>query len=68
MNKAIHYNDWAQLDRNDFKPVVEVFKQLLLQFRCANSKCDSWLTLTSRVNPAVLRCTCGALNLNLKGK
>ena len=68
MNKAIHYNDWAQLDRNDFKPVVEVFKQLLLQFRCVNPKCDSWLALTSRVNPAGLRCICGALNLNLKGK
>jgi hypothetical protein len=68
VNKAIHWNQWAQLSRNDFRPVVEVFKQLLQQFRCTKAKCDSWLTLTPRHDPVELRCLCGALRLNLKMK
>jgi hypothetical protein len=68
LNKAIHWNEWAQLSRNDFRPVVEAFKQLLQQFRCTKAKCDSWLTLTPRHNPVELRCLCGALRLNLKMK
>ena len=34
INKAVHYNEWADLSRNDFKPVVAAFKRLLEQFRC----------------------------------
>ncbi len=68
MNKAIHFNEWAQLTRNDFRDVVDVFKALIQQFRCQNPKCDSWMSLTTRVNPAEVRCTCGLLRLNLKVK
>ena len=39
INKAIHYNEWANLSKEDFKPVVDAFKQLLDQFRC--TKCES---------------------------
>jgi hypothetical protein len=66
INKAIHYNEWADLSRNDFKPVVVAFKDLLQQFRCSKPKCDSWLSLNPRHEPLDLRCSCGALNLNLK--
>ena len=67
INKAIHYNEWADLSRNDFKPVVTAFKQLLQQFRCCDRpKCDSWLSLTPRNDPVDLRCSCGTLRLNLK--
>ena len=68
INKAIHYNEWADLSRNDFKPVVTVFKQLLQQFRCTKPKCDSWLSVTPRNEPVDLRCLCGSLRLNLKDK
>lgn len=34
INKAIHYNEWADLSKNDFKPVVTAFRKLLEQFRC----------------------------------
>jgi hypothetical protein len=68
INKAIHYNEWADLSRNDFKPVVVVFKQLLQQFRCDKPKCDSWLSLTPRNDPVDLRCACGTFRLNLKEK
>lgn len=68
INKAIHYNEWAELSRNDFKPVVTVFKQLLQQFRCEKLKCDSWLSITPRNDPVELRCACGTFHLNLKEK
>ncbi len=68
INKAVHYNEWADLSKNDFKPVVATFKQLLQQFRCEKPKCDSWLSLTPRHDPVDLRCACGTLRLNLKEK
>lgn len=68
INKAIHYNEWANLSKNDFKPVVKAFKELLEQFRCAKPKCDSWLSLTPRNDPVDLRCACGAFHLNLREK
>jgi hypothetical protein len=66
INKAIHYNEWADLSKNDFKPVVAAFKQLLQQFRCDKPKCDSWLSLTPKSFPVELRCVCGSFHLNLK--
>jgi hypothetical protein len=68
INKAILYNEWADLSRNDFKPVGTAFKELLRQFRCEKPKCDSWLSLTPRNDPIDLRCACGNLRLNFKEK
>lgn len=68
VNKAIHYNEWADLSRNDFTPVVSVFKDLLQQFRCSRPECDSWLSVTPRNEPVDLRCSCGAIRFNLKEK
>lgn len=66
VNKAVHYNEWANFGRKDFEPVVAAFKDLLGCFRC--DACDSWLYLTSRANPESLRCPCNAVALNLKPK
>lgn len=68
INKAIHYNEWAALSKNDFKPVVKAFRELLEQFRCTKPKCDSWLSLTPKNDPVDLRCACGAFRLNLRDK
>lgn len=68
VNKAIHYNAWANLSRNDFVPVVSAFKDVLQQFRCAKPKCDSWLSVTPRNEPVDLRCACGTVRFNLKEK
>ena len=35
VNKAVHYNEWANFGRKDFEPVVAAFKELLECFRCA---------------------------------
>ncbi len=68
INKAIHYNEWADLSKNDFKPVVTAFKELLQLFRCDKPKCNSWLSVTPRNDPVDLRCSCGHFRLNLKEK
>ena len=64
VNKAVHYNAWANFGKNDFEPVVAAFKELLGCFRC--EKCDSWIYITPRISPESLRCSCSAINFNLK--
>jgi len=66
VNKAVHYNEWANFGKNDFAPVVSAFKRLLATFRC--TKCSDWLHLSPRQMPESLRCTCGTINLSLKSK
>lgn len=66
INKAGHYNEWANLGTSDFEPVVAAFKELLGCFSCPD--CASWLYVTPRCTPEVLRCACNAINLNLKRK
>lgn len=66
VNKAVHYNEWANFGKKDFEPVVAAFEELLACFRCET--CKSWLYVTPRGNPESLRCGCNALSLNLKPK
>lgn len=66
VNKAVHYNEWANFGKRDFEPVVAAFKDLLECFRC--DKCQSWLHVTPRQRPESLRCTCSTVNLNLMPK
>jgi hypothetical protein len=66
LNKAIHHNEWANVVREDFLPVRDAFRALFEAWRCV--KCDSWLALSARVNPADLRCECGMQRFNLRGK
>jgi len=67
INKAVHYNEWANFVKKDFEPVVAAFKNLLEGFRC--SDCDSWIYVTPRRGPAEsLRCSCSGVSINLKLK
>lgn len=67
VNKAVHYNEWANFGRKDFEPVIAAFKDLLDNLHC--SDCGSWLYVTPRGgSPEALRCQCTAINLNLKAK
>ena len=38
VNKAVHYTEWADFSKAEFRSVVEAFKTLLLQFRCRESR------------------------------
>lgn len=67
VNKAVHYNEWANLGKKDFEPVVAAYKDFLERFRCA--ACESWFYVTPKRGPSeALRCDCAAYNFNLKTK
>jgi hypothetical protein len=69
VNKAVHYTEWADFSKSEFRSVVEAFKALLLQFRCTKPRCESWLYVTPRKgDPEALRCRCASINLNLRVK
>ena len=64
VNKAVHYNEWATLSKQDFEPVVSAVQALLDQYRCSGG-CGAWLYPTPKINPSAFRCDCGQINLNL---
>jgi hypothetical protein len=66
VNKAVHYNAWANFGKTDFKPVVAAAKELLECFTCES--CKAWVYTTPRGTPESVRCGCNATNLNLKVK
>ena len=66
VNKAVHYNAWANFGKKDFEPVVAAYKELLACFSCP--VCDSWLYAAPRSNPESLRCACNVVSLNLKSR
>jgi recombinational DNA repair ATPase RecF len=66
VNKAVHYNEWANFGKKDFQPVIVAFRALLECYRCET--CESWVHVTPRGNPETLRCGCNSVNLNLKSK
>jgi hypothetical protein len=66
VNKAVHYNEWANFGKKDFEPVVAAFNELLGCFSCET--CESWVYVTPRGAPESLRCPCNAISLNLKPK
>ena len=66
VNKAVHYNEWANFGKKDFEPVVAAFKAVLVCFRCET--CESWLHVTPRGIPESLRCSCNATSFNLRRK
>jgi hypothetical protein len=63
INKAVHYNSWANFTVNDFKPVVTAFKELMGCFRCTT--CNSWLYILPKLNPQSVRCACEEVSFNL---
>lgn len=67
INITVHFNDWANLGKEDFKPVVEAFQELCDSvFACDNEGCDAVLKVTfDGPNMNGVRCKCGAVNWNL---
>lgn len=64
VNRAVHYNKWANFTKSEFREVVEAFRGVLAQLRC--SACEAWLYITPRRgDPESLRCRCGSAMLNL---
>lgn len=69
INKSVHFNEWENFTKGEFKEVADAFKALLDHIRCSNQKCGGYPYLTPRKGPSEqLRCSCGAININLKTK
>jgi hypothetical protein len=69
VNKAVHWNEWANFTEAEFREVVEAFKGLLVQLRCSKAGCESWFYVTPKKrDEETLRCRCGSVNINLRVK
>jgi len=69
INAAVHFNAWADLQKQDFAPVAVAYKNLVEAFSCTS--CGEMLSIAPRKGKKeALRCSCGAVNFNLieKGK
>ena len=69
VNRALHWNEWADFTEDEFREVAEACKSVLEQLRCNEPECGSLLYVSPRKGEAeALRCRCGAFNLNLTAK
>jgi recombinational DNA repair ATPase RecF len=69
VNPAVHYNEWENLQKVDFKPVVDAWKQFLELFQCKNPACESLLYVGMKGQEQdSLRCKCGTVSINLQSK
>ncbi len=67
INASVHYNNWANLSVNDFRPVAEAFQDLHALFSCTT--CGGLLHVTARgIEDESVRCNCGKVNWNLLEK
>lgn len=65
LNKAIHFDSWQNLGKQDFKDVVSSMKNMCEQFIC--SKCGSTIHLALEDKSiGAIRCNCMAICWNLK--
>ncbi len=70
VNKAVHFNEWANFQKDDFVHVIEAFKDLYENvFSCPIESCQSVLHVTfNGATKTGLRCKCGNINWNLVKK
>lgn len=67
INPAVHYNEWANFQREDFAPVVTAYKELERLFECSSCGDPLYVVRVAREKEAV-RCACSKMNMNLKLK
>ncbi len=69
INPTLHYNEWANLQPQEFQAVVDAFRELLESLRCENQNCMSYLyVIPAKGNAEELRCNCGDSSINLRAK
>lgn len=67
INPAVHYNEWANLQRQDFEPVVAAFKRLEREFECPVCGDLIYVVRAGKTKESA-RCGCAKVHLNLKPK
>jgi recombinational DNA repair ATPase RecF len=69
INPAVHYNEWVDLSKEDFAPVVQAYKELVAFFYCSNPKClGLYYVQPEHGTREGMRCACGDMNINLRKK
>ena len=68
VNPSVHYSRWADLGREDFRPVHQAFFDLWGLFRCAKCGATLYVLTDKRKAESALRCSCGNVNWNLVRK
>lgn len=70
VNKAVHFNEWANFQKEDFVPIINAFKDLYENIlSCPNQSCQSVVEVTfNGASKTGLRCKCGNINWNLVKK
>ena len=64
---SVHYNNWADMSKEDFLPVADAFRDLQGLFMC--STCGGLLEKSPRKGSLqVAKCPCGKMNWNLRQK
>jgi hypothetical protein len=64
INAAVHFNNWANLNREDFVQVVAAFRELVNRFSC--EACGGLFYVSpERGEKETLRCGCAAMSINL---
>ena len=67
VNTAVHFNEWADLKKEDFGSVVAAFREFTSSYAC--DTCGKMYSVSpDRGKKEALRCGCGKLNLNLLEK
>jgi len=67
VNENVHYNRWETFTREDFRPVVEAFKDLFGLFTCAS--CQSIIEASyskSKPPKTIVSCGCGKIFWNIE--
>lgn len=69
INRAVHYNEWANLQAKEFEAVAAAFQAFLKSMQCTNATCSEFMCVSPfKGEREALRCGCGTTNLNLKIK
>ena len=67
INASVHYNQWANMSKEDFLPVADAFGDLQGLFVC--STCGGLLEkLPRKGSLQIAKCPCGKVNWNLRQK
>lgn len=67
INPNVHFNRWANMSVQDFRPVVDTFKRLHGLFVCPD--CGGLMNkILRKGNPEAVKCPCGTISWNLRRK
>lgn len=65
LNAATHYNEWASLTENEFKPLVDTYEELVKLLTCGACNSTMYVTYDAGRREQSFRCACGGTDFSL---